>query len=227
MKTTLPNLIDTPAYAEAAAKLTELQTDLNKANDRHDAVLSALNADAINPPRRIDAIEAAAYKLLGGKDTSTGQTASALREELATLTETRQVLTAAIGIQRGIVSTLQGIAARACIEVVLPDHKKMVKEIARCLLALDAALTAEHDLTDGLFERNITLGELRPMPLTGLGRLADSNSRAARWLLEAFEYDFINMGEVPDKLKPWAKARKHKPTPAPAPVVADAAGWAA
>jgi hypothetical protein len=219
----LPNIKDVPEYAAAAAKLTELKTEQAKATARLNAVQGQLNA--AGQPRKVDAIQNAAYKLLGRDTSSPGTNAAGLREELAALTETKQVLDAAETIQRETLATVRDTASKACIAQILPTHKAMVQAIVKCLRDLDAALTTEHDLIDGLYQNDILLGELRPMPLRGLGRLTDENSRASAYLIEAFEHGFVGLGALPENLHSWARAKTAKPTPAIVTRRAKADGW--
>lgn len=229
-KLILPNLTDDPAYAAAVAKYTELQGKMNAANARYDAVIGELNVLATNPSRRINVIEAAAYKLLGigTAGASAGANASALRSELSDLAEDRQVLTAAVSIQKEIVTVMKGEVSRRCIAPLLPIHREMVRECVKRALALDEALDAEHRLRDELFMRNISLGELRPMPMVGFGKTRDENSRVSAYLIEARVYGFIDIGEVPERLRPYAKAKMATAMPAeqtPAVATRDAADW--
>lgn len=226
----LPNLADDPTFAAAAAKYVELQGRLNGANARHALVISELNAAAATPGRRVNAVESAAYTLLGidGGAVSVGANTARLREEFADVTEDRQVLAAAVEIQKGIVANLRAEVSRRIIAGLLPAHRQMVRNIIKCVTDLDAALAVEHDLRDELFQRNIGLADMRAMPMAGFGRLADPNSRASAYLIEACEHGFIDISELPEKLQPLARAKVAKPTPAPQPAKRSAAraeGW--
>lgn len=211
-KTNVPNLDGDPEYSAAAAKLAELQTELGEISARRDVVLGQLNIAASAPPRRADAVTAAAYRLLGATDSTPGANASGLRQELVALDESLAVHTEAVRIQRGVVAGLQVVASRRIIGEVLPRHKELVQRITKCIMDLDAALSAEHDLREALFERDIRLGELVPMPLSYHGLLRDPHSRASNYLIEACARGFLGLGELPENLRDWAKAKK-----APAP----------
>lgn len=211
-KTTLPSLADDAQYSDAMAKLTSLQTELGRLSARRDVVLGQLNIAASAPPRRADAITAAAYRLLGATDSTPGANAGALREELGALDESLAVHVEATRLQRGIVTGLQVEASRRIIAGVLPRHKELVREIAKRIKDLDAVLAEEHDLREALFERDIHLGELVPMPLSYHGLLRDPHSRASNYLIEACARGFLGLGELPENLRDWAKAKK-----APAP----------
>lgn len=226
---TPPNLASDPRYAAAAAKLGELQADLNTLTARGDAVLTALNNAATNSPRRADAIEAAAYRLLG-KDAGASSDANArlLREEFAELVEKKQVLVVAIRLQREVLANLRAEVSRNCIAQVLPTHREMVRNIVDCLVALDMAVTAEHELRNKLHQGDIVFGDLRPMPMPKLGRLSDENSRASAYLIECFEYGFIGLDEVPKHLHLFALAKTTTPAPrakAKAVATANQDGW--
>lgn len=227
-ETTLPSLADDPQYTAATAKLVELQVDLNMLETRSSALLIELNSIASHSSRGGDAVDAAARRLLGiDTGTSPHGRASEVREALAEVFEKKQVLIAAIRIQREELAKLRQEVSRTCIAKVLPAHRELVRNIVDCLRALDLAQQAEHELRDGLFSRDIALGELRAMPISKLGRLADHNSRVSAYFLECYEQGFIALDEVPKHLRELALAKTAKPAQQAkaVTVAADPADW--
>lgn len=227
-ETTLPSLADDPQYASAAAKLIELQVDLATLETRNDAALAELNSIASNPTPRGDAVDSAARRLLGMDDgASPAGRAGQLREALAEMFEKKQVLQAAIRLQRKELATQREKVSRTCIARVAPAHRELVRRIVGCIKELDLAQQAEHDLREALSLRDIALGDLRAMPVPKLGRLADDSSRLSAYLIECFEYGFIAMDELPKHLHELARAKTAKPM-RPAKAVArvvDPADW--
>ena len=63
------------------------------------------------------------------------------------------------------------------------------------------------------------------MPLHGFGTLSDPNSRASGFVLEAFEYGFIGLDEVPASIRDWARAKKAKPARTEPVRAGDSDGW--
>ena len=225
-KIELPSLGDDPAYAAAAAKLTELQVQLSAASARRDAVLAELNRLAVGPQSRLDSIVAKARQLLGGDSTTQGADAAALRAELVELSEHASVLAAAIALQKETVQTFRATVSRRLVGELVPTHRALVREIAKRIVALDEALAAEAALRDELFQRDILLGALRPMPLSGFGRLRDENSRCAAYLVECVEFGFLGVGDLPPNLHESARAKlRRDPPPAPTRSKANADGW--
>lgn len=210
----LPNLMDNPEYATAQTKYVELQTDLVSTQKRYDAIVVHLNGEAGSTARQ-SSIVSAALKLIGRSDAST-QTVSAttLRQDLGTVGERLQILKEAVAMQKTFLSELRDKVSRKCITDLMPAHREMVREIAKCILALDVALSVEYDFREELVQRDILTGAVRWMPLPGFGRTRDPNSRVSAWLIEACEYGFLDVKEIPECLLSWAKAKMAKPTPA-------------
>lgn len=224
------SLDDDPQYKAAAAQRNDLLLERGKVETKYYAVLNELNAMSIDPPRRMDAITAAAYKLLGNSNINKtpSENVSALQENLAAYSQQRDVFDVAIQIQRQTIDAARSRASGHVVAQMAPAHRELVREIAKCLMNLDAALAAEHELCDGLREKGVLLGSMSPMPFPRLGRLKDPNSSASAWLLEAVEHGFISVPELPEKLREYGKAKLHKQNPAPSPALSgDNDGWIA
>lgn len=224
---TLPNLSEHPQYVAALAKLNELQEDLITVGARCDTVVSRLNDVVTNLHRGSNAIEVAAHRLIGNDvGESDGSIASRLREELAELAERKQILTAAVRLQREAVAKVHAKASKDCIAQVLPAHHATVRNIISCLVSLDAAQALESELRDNLLMRNIQLGDLRPMPVPKLGRLIDPASRVSEYVIECFEFGIIGIDDVPKHLRPFALARTAKrAAPVKAAATEERDGW--
>jgi len=223
----LPSLMDDPEYMAAQTKYIELQTNLAAAQKRRDTILNQLNGEGESTPRP-SLIVSAALKLIGRSGAFTpAASAASLRQELSEVTENWRILLEAVSMQKGFLAELRGKVSKGCIENLLPAHREMVREIANCALALDAALSVEYNFREELFQRDIVTSEVRWMPLPGFGRTRDSNSRISAWLIEACEYGFLEIKEIPECLRTWAKAKMAKPTPAaPTPhAQANIDGW--
>ena len=211
-KLTLPSLTDDPEFAAAKAKYTELQTALLTANSRYDAILGELNAAGPSTSLKVSARTAAALKLIGrGSANTPGASASQLREELSKVGEDRRVLEEAVGMQKEFVGELRSKVSRRIIADLTPAYRELVRDIAKAVMALDSVLAVEHNFRDELFQRDIMLGELRPMPLHGFGRSRDENSRCSVWLMDAVEFQFLQINEIPETLRPCARAKMAKP----------------
>ncbi len=227
----LPNLNDDLAFAEAAAKLAGLQSDMAAANRQHAELLARLNKQAAGPVEQLDAITAKAHQLLGNGAGPSEEDPITLRAQLARVGEHRQVLDAAIGIQRGAVAKCRSEVSRRVLTEVLPQHRLLVREVAKRLKALDAALSEEYALTDELHRLGFETGSLRSMPIPQLGKLSDPNSRASAYLLECVEFRFLDLVDLPENLQPLGRVKLGAKAPK-APTVApkksrDPAEWEA
>jgi len=208
----LPRLTDNPEYAAAQAKYMELQADLGATQKRYDAILDQLNGEDGTTDQK-SSIVSAALRLIGRSDASTpAVSANTLRQELVTVGDALRILKEAVSIQKAFLTELRVKVSKKCIADLSPAHMGMVREIAKCVLALDAALAVEFDFRDELIQRDIIAGDLRWMPLPGFGRTKDSNSRVSAWLIEACEYGFLKINDIPECLHSWAKAKMAKPT---------------
>jgi len=214
-----------PRYAAAQARYTELKSELDTLNRQHDDVLTGLNS--LGAIAR-DVIEQEAAAMLSGAPAPTNSNRETLTKRLDTLTHRRTVVCKAVEMQSAIVAELRAAVGKAIATDLLPQHLAIVTRIAEAVLELNAALEAEHDLRDALYEKDVPYSAvLRSTQFPGFGSLRSPSSRVSGFILSLYEDDLILLSKIPEKLKPWALAKKHKPA-APAPeraVKVDPDGW--
>lgn len=223
MKTEVPiNLNDDPRFREANTLLEKLKADLKETEDLIDRNLSTLSEASAARRNRID--EQAHAMLAGQSDKALNASAEAarIRADIEAAQLKRPALHRAIELQRGIVESLRGeLHAKICRELA-PKHAELVREIAKRLVDLDAALTAEADLRDEIF-CGTGLNGLTPMPVGNIGLLRDEYSVTASYLVECVTRGFLKKSGLPEHL------RGRVPSQEPAPVVqkprADPDGW--
>lgn len=213
-----------PRYVAAVAHYTNLKTELDALERKCDDVQSGLGSLAGQAHNRLTE-EATA--LLSGAVTTATLTRETLTKTLGELTHKVAVLREAVSMQKNIVAELRAVVGKEIAIDLLPQHKANVAAVFKALIQLNAAAQTHFDLCDSLHQNNVpSSGYIRPMSIPGLGLLSDKFSRASMFVLEAYEYDFITLAEVPDGLKEWARAKKSKPVRAvSAPAAANVDGW--
>ena len=203
-----------PNFSAAKARFTELQKELTALERQRDNAESGIGSQTSGARDRV-AEEATA--LLSGAPAAANPNREALMKTLDELTHRLAVLRSAVELQRGIVSKLRAEVGKAIATDLLPQHRANAQAVARAVFQLNAALEVEHDLRETLNQNGVPYSScIRPMPFPGFGLLRDPTSRAAAYLLEAYEYAFITPAELPDNLKPFAAAKKRKPMPSAA-----------
>lgn len=215
-----------PRYVAAVAHYTKLKVELDALERQRNEVLAGLNSLGNIARTRI---EQEATALLSSDTAPTILGREELAKTLDQLSHRVAVLRQAVEMQKAVVEKLRADVGKAIATDLLPQHRAIVTRIADAVFQLDAALQAEHDLRDALYENNVPYSAvLRSTQMPGLGRLSSPSSRVSGFVLSLYEDDLIPLSKIPEKLKPWAKARKHKDPPAVAPTKAnaDADGWA-
>lgn len=204
-----------PRYAAAKAKLIELQLSVVSLESQRSATEAELAtaATVTCSPR----ITAEASALLTGVSVENGKQ-NDLRGSLAEITHRLAVVRQALKMQREIVDELASEVGAAIARDMLPMHKANVEAVVEAALQLNAALEAECELRDSLFENGVHYQSvIRPMPLPGFGRIADDQSRVSRYLLEAVEYGFVPASSMPDVVRDRIpKPQKFAPPQKPA-----------
>jgi hypothetical protein len=213
-----------PRYVAAVNHYNKLKMELDALERQRDEGYSGLNSLASHAR---DRLTQEATALLSGAVTTETLNLDTLIKTLEELTHKVAVLREAVSMQKRIVDELRGVVGKAIAIDLLPQHKANVAEVFKALTQLNAAAQIHHDLCDSLHQNNVPAsGYIRPMSIPGLGLLSDKFSRASMFVLEAYEYDFIALSDVPDNLKEWARAKKAKPVQvAQASAVANADGW--
>lgn len=194
----LPKLSDHKECVEAEAKLTALKLELMEAENKRNVILADINT----PRPHRDPIQEAAQKMLDGdSNPMSDDNSRKLRESYQELSTRITVLHTAIQMQRKVVDKLLSAASFKATELAQPTHRENVRNVVAKLKALDEALTAEMGLREGLLLEGFTVSLLRPMGLTRLGLLLDSNSMVSRYLMEAYQEGFIGASELPESLQ--------------------------
>ncbi len=216
-----------PRYVAATAKLTELKTELNALERQQNDVLSGLNS--MGSIHR-DKIEQEAAAMLSDTPAQENPNRETLTRTLNELTHRLAVVRKAVEMQLAMVAELRAEVGKAIATDLLPQHLAIVTRIAEAVLQLDSVLQEEHSLRDALYENNVPYSAvLRSTQFPGFGSLRSPSSRVAGFILSLYEDDLIPLSKIPEKLIPWAKAKKHRDPPASTPAMpaADADGWQA
>lgn len=215
------NLNDDPKFAEASTLLEKLKAELKAVEDLVDKNYLALSEPAV----RRSKIEEQAHAMLAGQSDAAlkdSAEASRIRAELESAQLKRPALHRAIEIQRQTVENIRAELHKKICRELAPKHAELVREIVKRLTDLDAALTAEADLRDEIFQ-GTGLHGLTPMMVGNLGLLRDEYSLTSIYLVECVKNGFLKKSELPEHL------RGRVPIPAPAPTVqkrqADPDGW--
>lgn len=221
MKSEVPiNLND--QFAEASSLLETLNADLLAVENQIDENLSALSeASAARRGR----VEAQAHALLAGQSSAVidaSAEAAQIRADIEAARLKKPALIRAIELQRQVVKSLRYKWHQQVCHDLQPKHAELVREIAKRLLELDSALTAEHDLRDAVYQKT-GLHHPKYMGLAGFGLLRGDWSRPALYLIEAVQAGYLEKSDLPKYL------HGRIPIPAPAAIkprqVADSDGW--
>jgi hypothetical protein len=215
-------------YVTAAAKLTELKSELNTLEQQRIGQQSHL-ADVKDDGQQ-SALDMAAKALLSEDITieSPTQVKDVIRKSIEDLDHRIAVLRRACELQKSTVGALTAEIGKQISLELKPAHAENVRKVIAALLVLDEAIGAESDLRDTCNERGIPISaHIRAMPVHSIGRLKDENSRLSAYIREAVEFGMIDAADVPaivrDRLPP-------PPKPAAKPAgrsKAQAEGWLA
>ncbi len=216
------NLNDDPRFLEASTLLEKLKSELKAVEDLVDKNYLALSEPAV----RRSKIEEQAHAMLAGQSDAAlkdSAEASRIRAELESAQLKRPALHRAIEIQRQTVENIRGeLHTKICRELA-PKHAELVRTIVKRLIDLDAALTAEADLRDEIFD-GTGLHGLTPMPVGNLGLLRYEYSTSANYLIECATRGFLKKSELPEHLRGrvpvYESAKPHQQ-----PRAADSDGW--
>lgn len=212
-----------PAYVEASERFLALKVELGNLEKQRTEILTGLSSLASH---RQQAVHDQAAALLSGAALDAGKVArrESMTRDLEALAHRIAVLNEAVIMQRAIVANARTKVSREICADLAPRHAANVSAVARAALVLAEAVAAEATLRDELEANGVEFaGYLRSMPLHGF-KVADSQSRLTRYLLECHEYGFLAADELP------AVVRQHIPPKAkPASKVqaatATADGW--
>ena len=216
------NLNDDPKFAEASTLLEKLKSELKAVEELVDKNYLALSEPAV----RRSKIEEQAHAMLAGQSDAAlkdSAEASRIRAELETAQLKRPALHRAIEIQRQTVENIRAELHKKICRELAPKHAELVREIVKRLVDLDAALTAEADLRDEIFQAT-GLNGLTTMLVGNLGLLRNKYSVAAGYLIECVKRGYLKKSEVPEHLHDLVPVYESA-KPRQQPRAADSDGW--
>ncbi len=194
------NLNDDPLFRDASTLLEKLKTELKDVEELIEKNLSSLSA--VQAARR-NRVEEQAHAMLAGQSGAAldaSAEAARIRADIESAQLKRPALHRAIEIQRGNVEDIRcELHAKICRELA-PKHAVLVREISKRLMELDAALTAESDLRDSIYQ-GTGLHGLQHMGVGALGLLRDEYSTAACYLIECAKHGYLKKSELPEHLR--------------------------
>jgi hypothetical protein len=200
----VPALRDDAGYAQAQAKLTELQLRLTSVGEEISHLLGQL-AEA-ERSRKNPVVEAA-ERLLAGDDTSLDTVVQhGLNDRLSTLYRRRRILEEAISQQKRILEEERSRASREICESLRPEYLAVVQDLAEAIVAVGRAQEKYQSFVGTLDGADITwLSSLRPMSFHAASP-REYNGRVGHWLLEALEYGLIDPSIIPAEWRQrWAR----------------------
>ncbi len=199
MDTTEPKLTDFPEYAAALERFSQLQAERLQVESAREA-LEQEAAKLSSQPLRAALDVRAAELIRGGRIELGAVTLAKKREALAAMREKAALLTRACQMQRAVLSDLATIFSNQICAQLAPEHRELVRDIATKLCALSDACLVERSFRDRLGARNIFTSTLRPMEYRGVGDAGDGFSQASLYLLECYEFGFLELDELPSRL---------------------------
>jgi len=182
----ITTLSEIKEWQAAETKLNELKTE----RDRIERELNELYSRS--KPSGPDRLTAAAEILLSGGQ-AVAPTGEGYEKRLNDLHGRKRVVLKALEIHERAMKDLRArLSAGICAELK-PQYRKIVQRVADSAIALDAALQAEKDFRDQLFQADIAYaGYLNPVVLRGVGTLDDENSRISQFMREAGQAGYVN-----------------------------------
>jgi len=220
MKTAI-NLNDDPKFAEASTLLEKLKAELKAVEELVDKNYLALSEPAV----RRSKIEEQAHAMLAGQSDAAlkdSAEASRIRAELEAAQLKRPALHRAIEIQRQTVEDIRAELHKKICRELAPKHAELVRTIVKRLIDLDAALTAEADLRDEIFQ-GTGLHGLTSMYVGNLGLLRNEYSVTSHYLIECVKRGYLKKSELPEHLRDFVPSQQ--PAPAIQKRQADPDGW--
>ena len=211
-----------PRYAAAKTRLTELQLEVMTLEAKRQSLEAELAGSA--EAGAASRIAAEAQALLAGASAEKAMQGD-LRVLLGKTAHSLAVVRRAVEMQHGIVKDLASEVGSAIARDMLPQHKANVAAVVAAALDLNTALEAEAELREALYENGVMYtGHIRPMPISGFGRIADTQSRISQYLAEAIEYGFVSASSMPDIVRDRVP-KPQKKAEAPVPARRNVDGW--
>jgi hypothetical protein len=110
--------------------------------------------------------------------------------------------------QEGEVQKQRLIASKEICKTMAPKYRDLIKRLGLAYVELLKLSAAEKDMRESLNDGDIAYSSyIRPMPINHPGDPRDTNSRAGIWLVEAIQYDFITLADIPLEWRPRYEER--------------------
>jgi hypothetical protein len=212
-----------PRYAEAKARLDELQHQTAAAERERTELIAGLGALAAQ--RAADTIKAEARALIAGTIATEAKQREVLTASLEQVEHRLAVLREAVYMQRQTVGALANEVSQAICADLRPKHIAHVQAIIAAARTLAECCAAESALREELTSNGVTYsGYLRPMPVRGFD-VTDANSTVSRFLLEAVQFGFLDASDLPPPLQELVPPPATQ-QPTPKPKRSGVLGWA-
>jgi hypothetical protein len=187
-------LVDFEDYVKATKQLADLHT--RRATRNEERATQALRLHEAGSQTRNQRLAAQAAMILSpdvGAE-SVVVSLSKMREQGAALDDEIAILDAAIRIQTNEVERLRGVHGGEVRDSVLPEHRRLVREIAELVVRLAQVSRAEYMLrvqveSEGAF--------LPPLGAPWVGSLTDHGSLVYRYLQECRERGYDVAEAIP------------------------------
>lgn len=210
MKTVTPTNDAASRFRETRDLLVKLQLELKDTEALIDSGLTSLSEAAA---ARRNRIEEQAHAMLAGQSSAAldaSAEAARIRADIEAAQLKRPALHRAIEIQRQEVDAARSALHSELCRKLAPKHAELVREIVKRLVDLDAALTAEADLRDEIFQAT-GLSHHNPMPVGNIGLLRNEYSVTASYLVECATRGFLKKSELPEHLRGRVPSQESAP----------------
>lgn len=182
-------LRDDERYSKAEDKLTELTNRAGALERQRTALAQGLNSRVV----RDEMTDRARALLADDAIPRPEADRTRVRQDLETIHDQLAVVRRAIELQRQVVDEERRRVSREICTRLRPRHRAIVQRLAAALRELAAANAEEEDFRRALADAGVEFtGELRPMPVSHIGRLEDDYSGASYWLREAKEHGLLD-----------------------------------
>lgn len=188
-------LTSDPGYAAAAARLVEVQGELNTVQAEIDEIVSR-SAQKVSERTTV---EVAAAELLEGDRTRLDNPDTRdMNPRLDELSRRRRILNTAIEMQRERIKSEAWRASEAICERIAPEYRERVARLATAIIEVGHAQSAYQFLVDKLRDGDVSWsGSLAPALFGIVGYGPDPNSAISIWLKEAVQNGFIREDAIP------------------------------
>ena len=191
------------------ADVAEAKESYRRVREERDALEAQIRADRLQLSRAAakeadDHLNGAAIALLSGAPVSVAS--ASLTERIRVSEERLAVVARAEQIARGMLRELREERSSQLCAAAVPEHRKLVRRIARALADLAAASNAERAFRDGLASRGVLLNDCILPSMAFPDRLAGDPERlgtpANAWLRTARLAGHVGERESPALIVP-------------------------